>query len=329
MPGVELLFGPLVIGLVLSNILYGVMAIQMFLYFQTFKKDAAYIRYLVLYLFFVETASVVFQVAIIYEPLILRYATERAVIISPKMLPADAVSIVMVSTPIQLFTAWRISIITGSILFPILISILSIASFAGGMLVTIFVTIRPEYHQFQSFSTQVITWLASSAACDILITVILTYSLWSRKTGLAVDSQVNRIIRLTVQTGAITAIAAVMDFAIFLSFPQTTLQFIPDFSLSRLYSISLLSTLNARHRGRSDVSRVPNALFKDSTTVRSGNRSMPSQLSSMAYARDMSSTYESRPKLPNEGDLNDTQMVDMRSSLHVGAPRVRVDKSHV
>ncbi|KAJ7121969.1 hypothetical protein C8R43DRAFT_49393 [Mycena crocata] len=36
--GVELLFGPLLIGLLLSTATYGVMCIQMFLYYQTFKK---------------------------------------------------------------------------------------------------------------------------------------------------------------------------------------------------------------------------------------------------------------------------------------------------
>ncbi|KAF7376838.1 hypothetical protein MSAN_00101300 [Mycena sanguinolenta] len=219
-PGVELLFGPLLIGVILSTLTYGVMSVQMLLYFQTYKRDARWIRYFMLYLFCTETVNLLVEIGIIYEPLIIRYGAQRALIISPLLLPGDAVSIVASSTPVQLFTAWRISVITGSIVLPLLISFLSIISFGGGLMVTIFVSIRTEFREFTSFSGAIIVWLVSSAACDVLITAVLTYSLTTRKTGFtSVDGQINRIIRLTVQTGAITAVAALADVILFLAFP--------------------------------------------------------------------------------------------------------------
>ncbi|KAJ7354404.1 hypothetical protein DFH08DRAFT_44245 [Mycena albidolilacea] len=245
-PGVELLFGPLLIGTILSTAVYGIMSVQMFQYYQAYKRDTRWIRYFMLYLFFAETANLLFEIGIIYEPLIIRYGTERAVITSPLFLPGDAISIVAVSTPVQLFTAWRISVITGSIILPLIISVLSVASFGGGLLVTIFAAVRNEFREFQSFSGAVILWLVCSAVCDVLIAVVLTYSLTKRKTGFtAVDGQINRIIRLTVQTGAITAIAALADVILFLAFPGTSLNFIPDFPLSKLYTISLLTSTPA------------------------------------------------------------------------------------
>ncbi|KAK6977620.1 hypothetical protein R3P38DRAFT_519337 [Favolaschia claudopus] len=271
-PSPQLVFGPFLIGLILSTATYGVMAVQMFQYYQKYRNDNSRIRYFILYLFLANTANLVFEIAIVYEPLIVRYGTQRASIVSPLLLPGDAVSVVAISTPVQMFTAWRIRVITGSIVLPLIISFLSVASFAGGLGVTIFVSIRNEFHQFQSFSSVIIVWLVASAVCDVLITIVLTYSLTTRKTGFsAVDGQINRIIRLTVQTGAITAVAALADLILFLVFPTTSLNFIPDFPLSKLYTISLLSTLNARTRGRSeDVDeRLPNALFNDSTAQKS------------------------------------------------------------
>ncbi|KAJ7860344.1 hypothetical protein B0H13DRAFT_2355662 [Mycena leptocephala] len=252
--GVELLFGPMLIGVLLSTLVYGGYPLDSILH---------------VYLFIAETANLLVEIGIIYEPLIVRYGTPQALVKSPLVLPGDAISIVLVSTPIQLFTAWRISVITGSIAVAMIISILSVASFGGGLLVTVFVTIRNEFREFQSFSGAVILWLISSAVCDVLIAIILTYSLATRKTGFtAVDGQINRIIRLTVQTGAITAVGAIADVILFLAFPTTTLQFIPDFPLSKLYTICLLSTLNARVRGKSEdpEQRLPNALFKESNT---------------------------------------------------------------
>lgn len=262
----------MLLGVLFSTGAYGIMTGQMLRYYQTYQKDARWIRYFMLYLFFVETSSLLFQIGIIYEPLIIRYGTLQALTTSPLLLPADAISIVVVSTPIQIFTAWRISVITGSILLSILISLLSVISFGGSLLVTAFVTIRNEYQEFQSFSPAVIVWLISSAACDLLIAIVLTYSLWSHKTGFtAVDGQINRVIRLTVQTGAITAMAAVTDVILFLAFPTTTIQFIPDFPLSKLYTICLLSTLNARTRGRAEdvEQQLPNALFKETVLATS------------------------------------------------------------
>ncbi|KIJ24702.1 hypothetical protein M422DRAFT_274451, partial [Sphaerobolus stellatus SS14] len=60
------------------------------------------------------------------------------------------------------------------------------------------------------------------------------------------DDVVNKIIVLTIQSGAITALFALLDFVLFLAIPSSTANFLVDFPLSKLYSNSLLSTLNAR-----------------------------------------------------------------------------------
>jgi len=93
----------------------------------------------------------------------------------------------------------------------------------------------------------VITWLAASAATDIIITASLVHSLLRKRTGYAAsDDIINRIIRLSVQTGLITAVSATMDMALFLLLKGKTWNFIWDLALSKLYSNTLLSTLNAR-----------------------------------------------------------------------------------
>ncbi|KAJ6456505.1 hypothetical protein C8R45DRAFT_1034710 [Mycena sanguinolenta] len=327
-PGVELLFGPLLIGVILSTLAYGIMSVQMLSYYQTYKRDARWIRYFMLYLFCAETVNLLIEIGIIYEPLIVRYGAQRAHIISPILLPGDAVSIVASSTPVQLFTAWRISVITGSIVLPLLISLLSVISFGGGMLVTVFVSLRNEFREFTSFSGAIIVWLVSSALCDVLITAVLTYSLTTRKTGFSsVDGQINRIIRLTVQTGAITAVAALADVILFLAFPATTLNFIPDFPLSKLYTISLLSTLNARARGRSQdaENRLPNALFNETTTqkttVHAIRNSVIRPTSQYANVHVYPNAYQSS----NGQDIMEVSLKDMHYPPDVRAARMYVD----
>ncbi|KAJ7121982.1 hypothetical protein C8R43DRAFT_49733 [Mycena crocata] len=253
MAGVELLFGPMLIGVLLNMALYGVMSIQMFAYYQRYTNDSAWIRCFMLYLFIVQTANIFVEVGIIYEPLIVRYGKEVALLVTPKLLPGDSVLIAVTSAPVQLFTAWRISVITRSFIVPVLIALLSLASFGGGIFVSIMVTMKPAFREFGDFTTHIIFWLVCSAVTDVVIAVAMSHALYTRKTGFgAVDGQINRIIRLTVETGAVTALTALADVLLFLLFPRTTVNFIVDFPLSNLYTCSVLAMLNSRDRKKSN-----------------------------------------------------------------------------
>ncbi|KAJ7765072.1 hypothetical protein DFH07DRAFT_372905 [Mycena maculata] len=249
MAGVDLLYGPMLIGVLVNMMLYGIVFIQMFAYYQRFPNDSTWTRTLMFYLFLVATANVVIETGILYQPLILEYGTQAATVVSPRLLPGDSVLIAIVSTPIQSFAAWRISVITGSYIIPVLIWMLSLCSGASGILVSIMVMMKPEFRQFGDFTLDVTIWLVSSAACDIIIAVAMTYALWTRKTGFGeIDGQINRIVRLTVETGALTAVVALADVLLFQLFPGTTLNFLVDFPLSNLYICSLLAMLNSRER---------------------------------------------------------------------------------
>ncbi|KAJ7657382.1 hypothetical protein DFH06DRAFT_1298001 [Mycena polygramma] len=244
MSGPTLIFGPMLIGVVLNMMLYGVVCTQMVSYYQRFTHDSPWIRYLMLYLLLVETANVVVQFGIIYEPLVIQAGTTVSAITSPKLLPGG-----YRLRPIQLFTAWRISVITGSLILPIIIAMLSLGSFGTGITVSAVVLRHPEFESFQNFSTEIILWLVLSAVCDIVIAGGMTHALYTRRTGFsAVDGQINRIIRLSVETGALTAVTALADVALFLVFPRTTTNFIVDFPLSNLYTCSVLAMLNSRDR---------------------------------------------------------------------------------
>ncbi|KAJ7429391.1 hypothetical protein B0H11DRAFT_2145552 [Mycena galericulata] len=249
MAGVDLLFGPMLIGVLLNMILYGIVFIQMFAYFERYPNDSTWIRCLMRYLFLVATANVFIESGILYQPLIMQYGEQASILVSPKLLPGDSILIAIVSAPIQLFTAWRISVITGSFIVPTLIGLLSLTSFVGGILVSIMVFLNPNFRDFDTFSTEVSLWLVSSAVCDVSIAIAMSYSLWRRKTGFSqVDGQINRIVRLTVETGAVTAVAALVDVLLFQLFPTTSLNFIVDYPLSNPYTCSILAMLNSHER---------------------------------------------------------------------------------
>ncbi|KAL0958479.1 hypothetical protein HGRIS_000618 [Hohenbuehelia grisea] len=246
-PPPKLLFGPMLIGAFLNTILYGVLVVQTFIYYQTYKKDATWLRYFVLYLFVLETLNTGFDIAMMYEPLVLNYGTPAALTYFPKMIAADPIITVCISTPIQAFIAWRIKIISRTTWIPIVICIFALISSAGGVWTCITVVSVRVFARKPELHWPALTWLLSSAISDVLITLALVWNLYRRKTGFDdTDSAINKIIRLTVQTGMITAIFAIADVVFFMISPRTTLNFIWDLALCKLYSNALVSTLNAR-----------------------------------------------------------------------------------
>jgi len=239
--------------------------VQMFIYYQTSKRDPTWMRLLILYLFIAETANTGFNIALVYEPLILRFGQQFPLINSPIFLRADGAVTVAISTPVQLFMAWRIKVLTGSTLLAAAISFLSLVALGGGIWTTISVSLLPQFHQFSEFRAAPSTWLVSSATGDVVITTALVYSLSKKKTGFAqMDDYISRIMLATVQTGALTAIAALADAVVFLVVQNSTLFFIWDLSLSKLYTNTILSSLNARNtwqRPTHGPAKGHNALF--------------------------------------------------------------------
>ncbi|KAJ7657338.1 hypothetical protein DFH06DRAFT_460932 [Mycena polygramma] len=226
---IQLLFGPMLLGVLLNTTLYGVLLVQMLNYYKHHPPtEPKWFRYLALYLLVAETANVVFDIGLIFEPLVTRWGTINALEVSPLLLRPDAAVTVAISTPVQLFVAWRIKALAhfsskptmSSVVCPAIIALTSFISFAGGLSVTIVVSLHSNYAEFANFHPFVITWLSATAACDVILSTALIYSLHTRKSGMAdTDRYIERIIRLTIQTGSITAVAALLDLFVFLFAP--------------------------------------------------------------------------------------------------------------
>uniref|UniRef100_A0A0W0FRA4 DUF6534 domain-containing protein n=1 Tax=Moniliophthora roreri TaxID=221103 RepID=A0A0W0FRA4_MONRR len=268
MPALKLIFGPMLIGVFFNVILWGIMAVQVMVYYQAYKRDALWLRIFVFYLVIAETANSALDMAMMYEVLIQKWGSPEATVYLPNLLAADPVttvsetytfvvddspthpqffSQVLISTPIQIFVAYRIRIISQLTWIPVIICLLALVSLAGGVWTAVTATVVRVFARKPELHTPALTWLLSSAIVDVMITASLYWSLTKRKTGFkSTDDSINRIIRLTVQTGLVTAVFALLDVICFLSVPRTTINFIWDFALSKLYSNALLSTLNAR-----------------------------------------------------------------------------------
>ncbi|THU99455.1 hypothetical protein K435DRAFT_964410 [Dendrothele bispora CBS 962.96] len=258
---VEKTFGPLLIGVLFNAILFGVLAVQAHLYFNWNRSDERWTRFLVIVLLVLETLNTGIDFAMVYEGLFKNFGKLDLGI---PLLAANPVVISLISTLVQAYYAWRIRILTKSNILAGTICVLALASFASSIYGTVFTAVHPNWDDHDnSLLISLIVWLTTSAICDVVIAITTR-----RKDSMGVtQSVVNRIIILTIQTGVFTFVAAVADVLTFTLVRQGTIQFIWDFSISKLYTNSLLSMLNAREEwsktldARNDAENISNISF--------------------------------------------------------------------
>ncbi|KAF8653433.1 hypothetical protein AX16_003941 [Volvariella volvacea WC 439] len=98
-------------------------------------------------------------------------------------------------------------------------------------------------------------WLVSAMVCDWTITIALVLLLWNarNKTVLRRTSTtglLDRLIISTVETGAVTSMASLLELVFFLRLPYTFLYTAVLFVIGRLYTNVLLASLNGRLRNQ-------------------------------------------------------------------------------
>ncbi|KAK7032155.1 hypothetical protein VNI00_013329 [Paramarasmius palmivorus] len=247
MTGPQDVFGPMLIGTLLDAILLGTLLLQVASYFHKYPNDRWWFKCLVAYLTVADIANTVCDFITVYDPLVLNIGT----ILSrpPKLLPADAITTTLVSTPVQLFMAWRIKIITGNRILPSIISVMSLMSLGGAVWLASGVIREKGVNFIESSDIKHASymWLITSTVTDITITgVIFSIVLRRRKTraisSSPMDSHVSRVLRLTIEAGAVTALATCADLIVFLTVTAGPYFFIWDFTISKLYSNSLLAS---------------------------------------------------------------------------------------
>ncbi|TFK41598.1 hypothetical protein BDQ12DRAFT_710646 [Crucibulum laeve] len=97
----------------------------------------------------------------------------------------------------------------------------------------------------------VLLWNGFSATCDLLIALCMIYQLLNSETGFhKTHIMLNKLIRITIETGFVTATAAVANAILYIGFratPDISSYFaIPAISIGKLYAITLFVIINSR-----------------------------------------------------------------------------------
>ncbi|KII91873.1 hypothetical protein PLICRDRAFT_524484 [Plicaturopsis crispa FD-325 SS-3] len=259
------LHGPALIGIFFNCILYGACLMQTVRYFETYTKDPTWIKVYVGVLMVADTLNSIFSIYWIYNVLVDNFMNIEALLTLPWPLAADPALVGIVAFMVQAFFAWRVRVITQNSYIAGAIFCCSLVTLVGGVTFAVFFQFLGDVQTLATkpiARTLAIVWLVPAAVADVSITTALSWHLRRRRTGFsATDSAITRIVRLTVQNGALTTIIALLDLIAFLSLKNSGLHVGFSFPLPKLYTNSVLSSLNARdptrHTGYSGDSSGP------------------------------------------------------------------------
>ncbi|GAC95650.1 hypothetical protein PHSY_003226 [Pseudozyma hubeiensis SY62] len=234
------------IGVMLNVWLYGFSIVQAYIYYVNFKNDKPFMRYFVLFLMLADTINAVFDQVFMYQYLVSNFGNLNYAARSNRAFAADPVLTGIIAFSTQMFFAWRVYKLMHSKVMPALIATGALVSLLSAIGTTVGVEIVLFFQEFQKFQVVVILWLGFAALTDVLITGSLVFTLNKSRTGFAAtDDVITKLIKSTLQTGALTTAFAVIDLILFVA-STTTLHLVFNLPLAKLYVNSLLSTLNAR-----------------------------------------------------------------------------------
>ncbi|EKM52282.1 uncharacterized protein PHACADRAFT_260563 [Phanerochaete carnosa HHB-10118-sp] len=242
--------GPLLLGYLFNWGLYGVLSVQVYLYHLAFPKDSRVVKALVYSVFLIETTQTVLVTHDAFNAYAKGYG--NIVALGSAQLEWLAVPIFsgIVSATVQMYYAYRVSVLSGSRVLGLgicLIALLqgssAVAQGAQAFKIGNFADLATE-----AFASCTV-WLAGSAACDVIIAGCMTFLLLKNDTKMpATHAVVTKLVRLIVETGMLTAVAATIDIILFLAFPHNSYHGCVALTLAKLYSNSLLVLFNSRIR---------------------------------------------------------------------------------
>ncbi|KAJ7267578.1 hypothetical protein B0H12DRAFT_1097837 [Mycena haematopus] len=291
-PGFQIaqLSGPLIVAYMVHWGLFGALTIQIFLYFEAFPNDRNSTKCLAYGVYCFELVQTILASHDAFREFGYGFGDLTALTAMDYNWLIVPVMTSILSFIGQTFYAYRIHVLSKSWIMPVLILATSITSSTAGLVTGAFVFVAGDLTRLDNYKTNVAIgiWLGSSAISDILIAVCMTYYLAKNDTGHhRTRILISRLIRLSIETGSVTAGVALLDLALFFIFPNRTYYSTPAGIMPTIYGNAILAVLNSRFHilgGRTTLSAATMSTTSNSNVMSLKFRRPADQGATDAYA---------------------------------------------
>jgi len=246
----DLILGPILMGTIINIFLMGVMLVQCYVYFTRFKTDRWWMRPLVWFLLFLDTLSSCFDILMTYAYVVTNFGNIPAIEVTNTGIVPYPLLTGITALVVQCFFAWRVKLLIRSPLLAYSIVALSCVQMLASLGTMIGGIIVKDFASLIRIKQVSLLWLFGSVVTDTMITISLVWYLRRNRTDFSNDIT-DRIIRMTLQTGLLTTTCA-LGVVIAYLVSDSTMHLAFGLPLSKLYTNSLMSSLNARSGWKPD-----------------------------------------------------------------------------
>ncbi|KAH9035520.1 hypothetical protein EDB85DRAFT_2143686 [Lactarius pseudohatsudake] len=263
-PNIAEITAPMLLGSLWNWTLYGVLIVQLYVYSYNFQGDRTPLKLLVYSVFLIETLQTALTGADLYYWLVSGFGNlER--LTSPHLSGFDVPIIgSIVSMAVQFFFVYRIWVLSGRSSWFLICSITAaVAACYGG----VYVYLHKKFVSGRVLKVLALTWLSGNALGDILIAGSMLFHLGRRRSeggGNFSDHALSKVVRLTVETNVLTTTVGIISLLMVAVFPDKRWFTCPTAIIGKLYSNTLLVSLNNRislREGQRAVVRSPPGTF--------------------------------------------------------------------
>jgi len=252
-PHLDLKTGVIEIGILISTFLFGITTVQTYIYYRGNTRDPWWLKTLVAIVWLLETINTVLICAYLYTITVTKFGNFEALQDMPWTLDVSFFIGGLVSAFVQSFFAYRVHVISGRWAVSILAWVLSITRAAVTLLICVLTIEEGHITNYEARYPWTITLsLVVAMSIDVLNTCALCYYLRQLRTQFkGTNSLIDKIMTYSIETGLITSVCAVAMLILELSRPDWNIWLGILMFYVKLYSNSLLLSLNGRSSLRS------------------------------------------------------------------------------
>ncbi|KAF7337676.1 hypothetical protein MSAN_02241100 [Mycena sanguinolenta] len=247
--GITLTLGALMAGALVAVGLSAIVGFQTFLYFQIFPQDTVRYKFLVAWTWLTDTAHTISYCVMIWQYAVLNFTNPAILLEILTGFPVVVVFTLIATLNANVFYAWRIHKmskynwwLTGTICF------LCVARTALGFFVAVELRVFKTWAAVQPIKPAIVSGMAVSVATDVVISAARYYYLRDLKQGyMAVQEMVDTVVIFTINDGLLTCALLGATIACFLGMPNNFVWIALYGTAAKLYSNSVLATLNLRN----------------------------------------------------------------------------------
>ncbi|KAJ7207520.1 hypothetical protein GGX14DRAFT_698190 [Mycena pura] len=254
--GMHSTVGAALAGCLISVGLSAVLGFQTFLYFQVFPMDKFKYKLLVGVLFLVtwvwlfDAAHTILICTSIWQYAVNNFTNPNFV---EEIVPTLAINVAMTAittVTVNVFYAWRIhKMSNGNWALTWLIGALLFARTGLALVTTVEMILTKTFANFAAnFNTVLTAGLSVSAATDIVVSLARYYYLRNLQQGYSGSQEmVDAVVVFTINDGCLTCAVVIATITCLLRMPDNFIWLGIYFTIAKLYSNSVLATLNLRN----------------------------------------------------------------------------------